>query len=81
MLTGNYVNFTQVGIVGEDAHAVIDDDNIARKIQVFGQPDHSGVGCINRCAGFSPKIRAPVVALQLTVEQPEVSKDAGGFAG
>ena len=67
-LVGNDLNFAQVGIIGEDAHAVVNDHDISGIKKVFGQSDDSGIGCIDGGADICSKISAAVVASMLTVK-------------
>ena len=67
-LAGNDLNLAQVGIIGEDAHAVVNDHDIAGIKNVFSQSDDSGIGCIDGGAGFCSKISAAVIASVLTVK-------------
>jgi len=67
-LAGNDLNLAQVGIIGEDAHAVVNDHDIAGIKKVFSQSDDSGIGCIDGGAGFCSKISAAVIASVLTVK-------------
>jgi hypothetical protein len=68
LLAGNDLNFAQVGIIGKDAHAVVNDHDIAGIKKVFGQSDDSGIGCIHGGADICSKISASVVACMLTVK-------------
>jgi len=67
-LAGNDLNLAQVGIIGEDAHAVVNDHDIAGIKKVLGQSDDSGIGCIDGGADVCSKISASVVASMLTVK-------------
>ena len=41
LLAGNYLDFTQVGIIGEDALTMVYDDDISGIKKVSGQSDDS----------------------------------------
>ena len=81
MLAFNYLNFAQVGIIGENVHAVVHNNDIAGKKQVSGQPDDSGIGCLDGSSDIGAKISASVMAALLAVEQPSGAKDAGRITG
>ena len=67
-LAGNNLNLAQVGIIGEDAHAVVNDHDIAGIKKVFGQSDDSGIRCKDGSADICSKINPIVVASMLTVK-------------
>lgn len=67
-LTDNDLNVAQMCIIGEDAHAVVNDHDIAGIKEVFGQSDDSGIGRIDGGADICSKISAAVVASMLTVK-------------
>ena len=76
-LAGLHINFTQMRVVGENALAMIHDDNVAGIKQIFGQSDGSEIGGKDGCAHLGTEISAAVIALQLTVKQPLGTKDTG----
>ena len=81
MLALNYLNFAQVGIIGENSQAVVYDNNLTGIKQVSGETDDSGIGSYDRRADIGAKISASVLTAMLAVEKASGAKSAGRVAG